>query len=309
MCRLIRSSNGRPRSCGRAKPAAGSILVSVEGAGVVRALIGSESVDRFEQVLNRIVAAAATLGIKFERGEKGAVFICDGEVIGFSVSEFTRREKHVLTVKEQATYTAWKTRQDRYWARRSSPGGWDDDDNADLFPPRFPEWDYHPTGHLSFELDQHFFRDSRPRKSFRDAKVQRLDLIAADVAVGIAVYAAAMKADRIRREEDAQRREEERQQRERAERAEHVERRRYEALDKILEELAALDRLRRFVSDLRSELASSEEPRVKIFLAFAENRLAARETAFSADGLEQRFERNRLFGDDDGHGYRPSRHY
>ncbi|HJS12962.1 hypothetical protein [Sphingopyxis sp.] len=293
----------------KAKPAAGSILVSVEGAGVVRALIGPESVDRFEQVLNRIVAAAATLGIKFERCDKGAVFMCDGEAIGFSVSELTRREKHVLTEKEQAEYAAWKSKRDRYWARRSTPRGWDDDDDVDLFPPRFPEWDYHPTGQLSFELDQQHFWNASPRKSFRDAKVQRLELIAGDIAVGIAVYGAAMKADRIRREEDARQCEEERRQREQAERAEHVEKRRYEALDNILDELAALERLRSLVGGLRSELASTAEGRAEAFLAFAEKRLAIREAAFSADGLQRRFEKNRLFGDDDDHDFRPSRYY
>lgn len=293
----------------KAKPAAGSILVSVEGAGVVRALIGSESVDRFEQVLNRIVAAAATLGIKFERGEKGAVFICDGEVIGFSVSEFTRREKHVLTEKEQTEQDEWQRKSDQYWKARGHRALSWDDDNGYPFPPRFPEWDYHATGQLSFELDQQHFWNASPRKSFRDAKVQRLELIAGDIAVGIAVYAAAMKADRIRREEDARQREEERRQRERAERADHVAKRRHEALDDILDELAALERLRSLVGGLRSELASTAEGRAEAFLAFAEKRLAIREAAFSADGLQRRFEKNRLFGDDDDFDFRPSRYY
>lgn len=294
----------------KTKPAAGSILVSVEGPGIVRALVGPDSIDRFEQVLNRVVAAAATLGIEFGRGDKGAVFLCDGETIGFSVSEITRREKHVLTEKEKTEQEEWERKRQRYWSKRSAPRGWDDnDDFVPVFPPRFPEWDYHPTGQLSFELDQHYFWDASPRRSFRDAKVQRLELIAGDIAVGAAVYAAALKADRLRREEEARRREDEQQRRERAARSGHIQKRRVEELDKVLEELAGLERLRGLVSNLRSQLGSESEGRVAAFVEFADERLAAREAALSADGLATRFESDRIFGHDDDHDFYPSRYY
>jgi hypothetical protein len=45
--------------------------------------------------------------------------------------------------------------------------------------------------------------------------------------------------------------------------------------------------------------------RLTAFLALAELRLAAREAALSSDGLEQRFEKQKLFGDDDDHAFRP----
>ncbi|WP_237229867.1 MULTISPECIES: hypothetical protein [unclassified Sphingobium] len=41
------------------------------------------------------------------------------------------------------------------------------------------------------------------------------------------------------------------------------------------------------------------------FVGLAERRLASREAALSADGLEQRFEKNKLFGDDNDHAFRP----
>jgi hypothetical protein len=103
----------------------------------------------------------------------------------------------------------------------------------------------------------------------------------------------------------AQKREEERQRREIAQRQHHVMERRGAALDEVLEELAALDRLRRLVEGLRRERTSDGAGRVEEFLAFAEGRLAARETALSAAGLGKRFEDQRVFGDDDDHGFRP----
>lgn len=45
--------------------------------------------------------------------------------------------------------------------------------------------------------------------------------------------------------------------------------------------------------------------RVTEFLGLAERRLASREAGFFAEGLEQRFEKQKLFGDDDDHAFRP----
>lgn len=81
--------------------------------------------------------------------------------------------------------------------------------------------------------------------------------------------------------------------------------RRVKALDEVLEELAALDRLRRLVAGLRSEEMVDSTDRVEGFLDLAERRLASREVALSAEGLEQRFEKLKMFGDDDDHGFRP----
>lgn len=87
-----------------------------------------------------------------------------------------------------------------------------------------------------------------PRRSFNDAKVQRLENIASDIAVGIAVLAAAKKGDHVRREEQAGQREEERRLRELALRRDQIAERRGKALDEVLDEMASPDRLRRLVA-------------------------------------------------------------
>jgi len=288
----------------KAKPAPVTGLVSAEGAGLIKAEVAPASIDRLELALNRIVAAAEAIGIKLVRGEKAAVFECEGETIGFSVSEATRREKHVLTEKEQAQEEAWRKKRERRWNRNS----WDALD-FDFSRPRFPEWDYHPTGRLSFELEHCYLLGGSPRRSFRDAKIQRLETMASDIAVGVAVLAAAKKEDRHRREEEARQREEARRRRELALRAQHVEERRGAALDKVLEELAALDRLRRLVANLQGAHGVPAEVRLCAFLAFAEHRLTSREATLSAEGLAARFEEQRLFGEDDDHGFRPPHYY
>ena len=75
---------------------------------------------------------------------------------------------------------------------------------------------------------------SSPRRSFRDAKIQRLEQMVGEIAVGVVVLAAAKKEDRIRREIEARQREEDRQRRIQVLRANHVEERRGTALDETL---------------------------------------------------------------------------
>lgn len=96
-----------------------------------------------------------------------------------------KRSKHELTDAERAKEEAWKRKRDRNRLRNS----WDTDLWSDR--PAFPEWDYLPTGQLSVEFENPYLWGSAPRRSFRDAKIQRLENLAGEVAVGLAVFAAA----------------------------------------------------------------------------------------------------------------------
>ena len=289
----------------RAKPDSITGLATVDQAGLIKIVAAPASADRLELALNRIAAVSQALGIEIAAGEKSAELRCDGEAIGFSITELTAREAHVLTPKEQKELDAWERKAERR-RTRNDWGSWD----YDWSRPKFPEWDYHPSGRLSFELEQCYcWGGGSPRRSYRDAKIQRLESMAADIAVGIAVLAAAKKAERLRREEQARREAEERRLRELALRARHIEERRDAALDQILEELGALDRLRRLLATFGEELTSTQSGRLGEFVELARRRLAAREAALSAVGLERRFETSRIFGEDDDHGFRAPYHY
>ncbi|VXC84539.1 hypothetical protein [Sphingomonas sp. AX6] len=284
------------------KPAPITGLVAVAQSGLIKVEVAPDSVERLQLILNRIAAAAAVMDIRIIKTERSTAFECDGETIGFSITETTKREKHALTEKEKAEELTHQKKRERYW---SKPRSWGDD-NFDIFPLRFPEWDYVPTGQLSFELEQFYLSGSSPRRSYRDAKVQRLEKMAVDIAVGIKVLTAARRDDRLRREDDARRREEERLRREIVMRRKHIEERRSEALDTLLKEVADLDRLRRLVSSLRSELDTGQLGRVAGLISFAEETLSRRQDALSAGPLEQRLASDRLFSDDDDYGFRPS---
>ncbi|RYL99966.1 hypothetical protein EWH10_06430 [Sphingobium fuliginis] len=284
----------------KGKPSSINGLISVEGRDLIKVCVGRASFDRLELALNRIVAAAEGLGIDVATTEKAAAFAYQGELVGFSINEGIRREPHVLTPQELAEDELARKARKRRWSGSSD---WDEGDFNLTFLRR-PEWDYHPNGLMAFEFDQRYFWGSSPRRSFRDAKVQRLESMAIDIAVGVVIVAAAMRDDRLRREEEFRRKEEARRERERVQRDRHIEERRGAALDQLLEEVGSLDRLRRLVSALRAE-QSGAEGRVGAFVVFAENRLAEREAALTAQALEQRLTDKHLFGEDDDFDFRP----
>lgn len=277
-------------------------LVAVGGGGLIKCEVAQKSVDRLAVILPRIVRAASLQGFQLIVGESSAHFKSKTEVIGISISELVRREKHVLSDSERAKEEAWQRKRDLA-ARRNA---WD---AVFIDKPRFPEWDYHPTGQLSFELEQVyvFGRGTAPRRSFRDAKIQRLENMASEIGVGLAVLATAKTEQRLRREAEQRRAEEEQQRRERAARIKHIEDRRTAGLGAILTELDEFDRLRRLIVMLATEIPADPTPRLSTFLAWAKEHLAKCEARLSAQAIEHRFAAEQLFGNTDDHSFVPYR--
>lgn len=273
-------------------------VVSTEAGGVIACEVGPASIDRLATILRRIVGAAGHQGFVLTAGERRAHFEGHGETIGFSVVEQVRRVKHELTPQEQKLEDAWRRKTER--PRRGNSWDWE-------FEPRpmFPEWGHVCTGQLGFEMERVYVAHGQgPRSTFRDAKVQRLDAMAGDVAVAMVVLATAKREERERRAEAELIRLEQKQERERPLREKHVEERRREGLNLVLADIAALERFRHLHARLRAMDIHGHSPRLFEFLRWADGELAAREAAFLPDALERRFDEARLFGEDDDHSFK-----
>ena len=282
---------------GKAKPSDIGVVVS-DGTGIIKCEVAVQSIDRLSIILPRIVEAALLQGFKLVTGEGRACFKSETESIDFSISEIIRREAHVQTDAERIKEEAWQRKRDR----EAQYGSW-------IFDrPRFPEWDYRPTGQLSFQFEQRYFLGGlAPRRSFRDAKIQRLENMASEIAVGLAVFAAAKTEDCLKRDAEQRRVEEERQRRELAARIKHIEDRRITGLSAILTELDELDRLRRLIVMLTTNVSAQSPPRLSTFLTWAKEYLEKREADFSPHVFEERLTREHLFGDDDDRDFKSSR--
>lgn len=272
-------------------------VVTTEPAGVIKCSIAPSSIERLAVALPRIVHAASLQGFKLMTSGGPAAFELEGVSVGFSISETIRREKHVVTDDERAKMEAWERKRDR----ASRLNHW----NIYSSMPRFADWDFHPTGQLAFEFEHSYFcRGIAPRRSFRYGKHQRLEEMANDIAVGLAVLAAAKKEDRIQREAEQRRREEEQRRREQIARLKHIEDRRAAGLGALLKELDELDQLRRLMSMLTRDVAQSPSPRVTALLTWAKDHLAKREARLSGPEIEKRLAAEHLLGHDDDHAFR-----
>lgn len=278
-------------------------LVVSSGADVISCEVAPGSLSRVETVLRRIATAATHQGFVMEAGARGACLVGSGETIGFRLSEEVKRIRHVLTPAEQKQEDAWRRKSERRWNSNS----WDDEFEL---RPRFADWDYVSTGRLGFEMDKVYVERGRgPRSTFRDAKVQRLDDMADDIAVALVVLATAKREERERRAEAERLRLEAKRERERPLREKHVEERRRHELDGLLEDIEALERFRALHGRLAALAASDDTPRVAEFLEWAASELAARERAFSPRSLEARFAGLRIFGEDDDHSFQSPHWY
>ena len=269
-------------------------LVSSEGK-LIRCEVAPASLERLEAAVGRILAAAAQQGFTLKTREKDVCFSGADQEIGFGITETVRRTKHDLTEKEQAE----QQRYERKREREIRSGNW----SASWFDrPRFPEWDYLPTGQLAFEFE-HAYVAGAPRRTFRDGKVQRVEDMAADIAVGLAVLAAAKTQARLEREEAQLQAEQQRRLREQAARAKHVEERRTAGLDQILGEMQRVEQLTGLLEKVRVDASANE--RVREFRRWIEEALERSQARLSNDALEERFAASQLFGDDDDYGFRP----
>jgi hypothetical protein len=270
-------------------------LVIVDGNDLVHCEVAPASIDRLGKILGEIVMAARKQGFVLEEGTRRAQFAGDGETLGISVTEVFQRIKHEPTPAELAKQEAWQKRRER---RRYS---W----NLDYEPyPSVADWDYVCTGRLGFEMEGIYVaKGGGPRKTFRDAKIQRLENMSSYIAVALAVMAVAKREERERRNAEERKRLKERREREQPLRLKHIAEPRNEALNQVLNDLADLERLRRLIEGLSALERDDQSPRVSTFLAWSQSELRSRVEAFSRKGLERRFEAECIFGDDDDHAF------
>jgi hypothetical protein len=268
-------------------------LVTTDG-NLIRCEVAPASIDRVELALTRIVAAAAQQGFALKSRAKDVCFSGAEEEIAFSVTETVRRIKHELTEREQAEQQRYERKREREMRSGSWTMSWTE-------RPRFPEWDYHPIGQLAFEFE-HAYVAGAPRRTFRDGKVQRVEDMAADIAVGLAVLAAAKTADRLQREERRKHEEEQRRLREQAARAKHVDERRTAGVDQILTEMQRIDQLTALLWQLSDDRAGGD--RVREFRLWIEAAIERSRSRLESEALEERFAASRLFGEDDDYDFR-----
>lgn len=275
-------------------------LVSIEGRGLIEIRIAPTSIDRVKLALNRIAAAADTQGFKFKKADERVVFSDGHTDLPFRLKETVSRTKHEATPAELAKEEGDQKDRNRRWARN----GWGSAP-VSTFTRHWPKYDHKPTGKVTFEFEISGRLTSSFRHSFRDAKVQRLEDLANQIGIALVVLAEAKRVDQKRREEENRRAAAFEERRVEAQRQTRIQNRRVEGLEKVLSRFARRDQLRMVLAALSYQSEFSATPRTEEFNQWLKSELRDAEFSLSIDRLEKLFESERLFGDDDDHGFYP----
>lgn len=277
-------------------------LVRVSTAGLIPLNVAPASIERVQRSLNLIVAAAHVLGFQLKNKNDKVGFTDGTEHVPFAIEEILDRTKHQPTDKQTAKYESEKMRRMRLLGKTE----WDEGDDY-WVRPSWPEWDYRPSGRISFAFDVYVSSASNLRKSFRDGKTQAVETMVPDIAVGLAVIFAAKQEDARRAAEARRKYEEAERRRIEAQRLAYIDEKRSNALNAVFGRLEDRDRLRRLQSQLAEDLKGVDAPRVRELLNWLNERLEIAERDGSAEGIEKLLLERQVFGLDDDHGFYPNR--
>ncbi|EDL48241.1 hypothetical protein [Erythrobacter sp. SD-21] len=211
-----------------------------------------------------------------------------------------KRLKHDPTPTELAKEEADQKDRERRWKR----SGWRPAP-ASSFTRHWRQWDYTPTGKVTFEFDIFLRSSSSIRRSFKDAKIQRLENMASEIGIAMAVLSEAKREDQICQEQERKRAMDIEERRLVALRRHHVHNRRLESLERVAARFEKRDRLKTHVKFLSREKGTSLPPRTAKDKEWLENELGKAELAVTVDGVEGLFESEALFASDEEQGFDP----
>ncbi|ODT00462.1 MAG: hypothetical protein ABS49_05120 [Erythrobacter sp. SCN 62-14] len=285
----------------RKAPAGSDGLARATAPDLIPLRIAPASIDRVRLTLNSIVAAARVLGFDLKSKNDKAGFTNGTDHVPFVIEEILDRSKHQPSEKTLAKYEADKKRRMRMLGKTV----WDERDDYSVRP-NWPEWDYSPSGRISFAFDTYVTCAASIRKSFRDGKTQTLENMVPDIAVGLAVIFAGKREDARRAEEARLRREEDDRRHYEAQRLAYIEEKRNKALGTVIERIEHLNRLQNFQDRLTKELGVTDAPRVREMLIWLEDRQKALALEVGVGGLETIFQAQKVFGPDEGDDFSTS---
>ena len=240
-------------------------LVEINEPGLIQCSVAKNSIPRLATILPQLEAMAKIQGFSLTDDEKPCRFSNGEQSVTFMVNETFRREKHEPTQKEKAALAAWE--------RRRKANNWRYLDNDPY--PRPPDWDYSPTGELLIDLETVWsYHHSMPRRAFKDGKRQRLEDMAAKVAIGIVIVAEAKAARQRREEEQARAQERHRRLREREERRKRLDDQRNAELNALIALRERVGQLEDLVATIDGVGTRPDESRVSVFRHWLTQQLA-----------------------------------
>ncbi|MFC0219428.1 hypothetical protein ACFFJ7_13600 [Pseudochelatococcus lubricantis] len=261
--------------------------VAAAGTGLCGVIVHSDRIERAVAFLHSLATVLEADGLQLQPDETRMKIVVGQDMVAFTLTEKTRREKHIPTEKEQELYDRQQAKRQRAADRR----GWHLYSSLPHQQP-WPEYDTIYTGQLAFVVDSW---THGLRKSWTDGKTQSVESMFENIVSGLKVILSNNKSERERREE---------QERQRAELARRhaLAKKRKEREEKRIAYLRELMQLQREASDIRSWLASLPETATADsasdlgrMVQWATGRLADLEALTTVEAAAVQLEGNALF--------------
>jgi hypothetical protein len=152
--------------------------------------VGVGTVERVVVILDSLARELETRGLVLQPAQKCVTVSISPDSLSFSLRERIESAKHVPSLEELAAETRLREKRERAIQR----GHWDSG------PERaYPEFDHVRTGELTIQIADEYV-GGLLRRTWRDGKRQRLETLVPDIAGGIVLYLAGVKARREERE-------------------------------------------------------------------------------------------------------------
>jgi hypothetical protein len=209
-------------------------LVCATDPKLFHARVTTAHVDRAVALVEALLVGAAQRGFVATPGAAHLTLMVEGEPAVLSLKEGTKRVPHVRTQEELE-------REERR-ARAAQRQNWDLYRNLYQLE---PQWDYHPNGLFTLELDNADYLGIRRR--WGDTQHRKLESLLIDVLAGLVAYAAATKQRREQRERREREYARQKQQQEEARQQQRLEKARCAFLAERLDAFDEMIRLERFV--------------------------------------------------------------
>jgi hypothetical protein len=218
--------------------------ISATGASTCGVIVHVDRAERVIAFLHELTMALEAAGLQLQADGARMKIAVGPDEVAFTLTERTRREKHIPTEEEQALYD----RQQAKRQRAANQQNWDLYTSLPYQKP-WPEYDTVYTGHLAFQIEGWV---QGLRKTWADGKTQSIESMFEGILAGLKVVLAYKKSERERREQEA---------REWAElgRRQGLAKKREEREEKRTAYLRELVQLRREVAGIKSWLASLPE--------------------------------------------------
>ena len=206
----------------------------------------------------------------------------------FTITERTRREKHIPTPDDLAAEDRRQKRLRRYW-QSSAP--WSDA-RVSLVGRAYPEFDVVYTGALAFQIEGYF---EGVRRTWADGKTQTIEALLDDITVGLEAVLAVRKSRREEQEERNRQWQERARRRELARKRAEREERRASYLNSIINVHHEIRCLRQWFAEIEAVSQSSAPSGLDQLISWTGQRLAKLETVIDPLRIDQDLKEKGLF--------------